>query len=560
MRLVLRLLAWRARAASAFVREREVAKLVVAGGFALLFGLVVTGEYLFFVRAFRAVLQFPVAAPALTLYALEGFLALVFVLAVVSFVVTGSAVFFRARENRLLLTTPLPLRALFLLRAVETALLTSWSFGVLALPALLALGSVWERRAGFYLAGLALLGGFVLFAAALGTLITAATAAALGHFRSRAGIVAVGGGLLALAAALLGRFVIPTQADLYALFQPGSLNGTPAAIYFLEAKFTYWPSHPFASALFGMATGGLAHRLPGALTVSLGLVLGACLLAAWPGRALFTRAIREAAEGVVVARPEGEVATPRGRAVFPVLLRGPVGALLEKDLLGFLRNPQEVGRGLFLAFLLVLYTVFLFRIPTREIQSAEEVVARLVAFTLVATGYFLTTFALRFVFPAISLEGRMAWVVFSSPLSFAHLLLAKFTLYTLGLFGVMEVLSLVGLLRLGVGLHGFVWWSLLLFLMTLTVVSVALALGTLWPNFREENAEALATNAGGLLTSALCLGYVGLVGWLGYRFFLGLLGGERPLGWVAAVAGLSLLVAAGPLWRARRAAAAFEVV
>lgn len=559
MRLILRLLAWRLRAATAFVREREMARLVVAAAFVLIFAGVMTGEYLFFQRAFRALLRFPVTGPVLTLYALEGFFAFVFVLAVVSFVVTGSAVFFRVRENRLLLTTPLRLRTIFLLRAVETGLLTSWSFGLLALPALLALGVTWERRAGFYLVGLALLGGFVLFAAAVGTLLTAAIAAALGHFRSRAGILAVGGALLVLAVALLGRFVVPTQADFYAMFQPGSLNGTPAAVYFVEAKFTYWPSHPFASALFGMAT-GLTRPLGGALATGLGLVLGACLAAGWPGGALFARAIQTAAEGVLIARPEGEAIAPRGRAVFPVLLRGPAGALLEKDLLGLVRSPQEIGRGLFLGFLLLLYTVFLFRIPIRALEGAEEVVARLLAFTLVATGYFLTTFALRFVFPAISLEGRMAWVVFSSPLAVADLLLAKFALYALGLFAVMEGLSVVGVLRLGLGPVGFAWWSLLLFLMTLTVVSIALALGILWPNFREENAEALATNAGGLLTSALCLGYVGLVGWLGYGFFLGLLRGAPPLGAVGAVAVISLLVAAGPLWRAWRATGTFEVV
>lgn len=559
MRLVLRLLAWRARAATAFVRDRELAKLVVAGAFALLFVLVMTGEYVFFLRAFRALLRFSVTGPVLTLYALEGFFALVFVIAVVSFVVTGSAVFFRVRENRLLLASPLPVRALYLLRAVETGLLTSWSFGLLALPALLALGVAWERRAGFYLAGLGLLGGFILFAAALGTLLTVTTAAALGHFRSRTGIAAVGGALLGLAVALLGRFVVPTQADFYAMFQPGSLDGTPAAVYFIETKFAYWPSHPFAGALFSMAT-GLAHRVQGPLLASLLLVFAACLAAAWPGRPLFARALWGAAEGVLVARPTGESVTPRGRPVFPVLLRGPVGALLEKDLLGFLRSPQEFGRGLFLGFLLLLYTVFLLRVPIREVEGAEEVVARLLAFTLVAAGYFLTTFALRFVFPVISLEGRMAWVIFSSPLAFADLLLAKLLLYTLGLFGVMETLSLIGPLRFGLGFAGLAWWSLLLLLMSLTVVSVALALGTLWPNFREESAEALATNAGGLLTSLVCLGYVGLVGWLGYGFFLGLLRGESSLGWVGAVAGASLLIAAGPLWRAWRRSATFEVV
>jgi len=116
--------------------------------------------------------------------------------------------------------------------------------------------------------------------------------------------------------------------------------------------------------------------------------------------------------------------------------------------------------------------------------------------------------------------------------------------------------------RLGLSAVGLSCLAGLLGLMSLTIMTVALALGVCWPEFRGRSAETLATSAGGLLTSALCLGYVAACGWLGYRLVLALLTGAPPLrlaGSLAAVALVSAAVAAGPLWLARHRRPGFEV-
>src|SRR5262249_49246821 len=174
---------------------------------------VMAGEYVFFTRSFRAVAALGVAGPPLTLYALEAFFVLIFVIAILSAVVTGSTIFFRVAENRLFLATPVPLQALFVLRSLETFVLTSWAFAILAAPALAARGVSSHRAAGFYLVGAVLLLGFLVFAGALGTFLTMAFGGLLGHFRSRVGIVGLTVGLLAVAGLLVGRSVVPTRAD-----------------------------------------------------------------------------------------------------------------------------------------------------------------------------------------------------------------------------------------------------------------------------------------------------------------------------------------------------------
>jgi ABC-2 type transport system permease protein len=503
-----------------------------------------------------------VAAPPLTLYALEAFFVLILVLGVLSAVVTGSSLFFRLTENRLLLATPVPLRALFVLRGLETVGLTSWAFVILAAPALLALGLHHARAAGFYAVSALLLLGFLVFTGALGILLTMVFGAALGHFRSRLSIVGLTVGLLAVTGLLVGRSVVPTRADFNTMFEPGLLNGTTIALHFVEEKFARWPSHPFAAAVFGLATGQGSE--PGrALLLSGLLPVAAALAALGIGGALFRRVVWHAAEGVLLARPEGPAArAPAGWPRFPVVLRGPVGALAEKELVTLARSPQEIGRAAFFAFLLALYTLLFLRVPVPDVAGTEELTARLVAFSVLATGYFLTTVALRFVFPALSLEGPAAWILFASPVPLVPLFWTRLGLYGVAGFLGFGSIALAGSVRLGLPGIGVAAVALLLGLLSATIMAVALGLGACWPDFRGRSAEALATSAGGLLTTAVCLAYVGACGWLAYRLVLALLTGAPPatLAWpLAAAVGLSFAVAAGPLWLAHRRRATLEM-
>lgn len=559
MRLVRVLLRWRLYLAAKLIRERD-ARLAVAAGFLAVFAAVMVAEYVFFARSFRAVAALGVPGPPLTLYALEAFFVLILVVGLLSAVATGSTIFFRVAENRLFLTTPVPLSALFVLRSLETFALTSWAFVVLAAPALVALGVTYDRAAGFYVLGAVLLGGFLVFTGCLGTLLTMCFGALLGHFRSRLGIIALTVGLLAGAGLAVGRSVVPTRADFNMLFEPGLFNGTTVALHFVEDKFAGWPSHAFAASVFGLATGQGSHP-QGVLLVSLVLPVLAAVLSYWGGGALFGRVIWRASEGVLLARPEGRSRPPLGWPSFPVVLRGPVGALLEKELVSVLRNPQELGRGAFFAFLLGLFTLLFLRVPVPGEAGTEDVTARLVAFSLLATGYFLTTVALRFVFPALSLEGGAAWILFTSPIRLRGLFWARLAVYSAAGFAGLGTLALAGGVRLGLSPLGFALFAAELALMSLTIMTVALALGVCWPDFRGRSAEALATSAGGLLTTALCLGYVAVSGWLGYRVILAALTGapvERVAAPALAALAVSVAVVAGPLVLARRRGGRFE--
>ncbi len=560
MRLILVLLARRLATARKIIRDREGAKAAVMGAFALLFGFVMVGEYVVFRRAFIQITQeLGRGGPALTLYTIESFLVLVWFIALASFVLAGLWVFYSAADTPLLLSAPLPLTTLYWLRAMETFAITSWAFVILGLPALLALGVSFGGGWHYYLQALAVLVLFVGFTGGTGVLLTALAGAAFRRLRTRTSILLAVVLLLGGFALLIGQHVVPSAADFTAIFEPGIYNGKPESIKFIEAKFSFWPSHPFAVTLYASATG-----LPGgsgASQVALWLApLLAVAAAHFPGRWLYRRTLPIVAEGLVFAGTWRPAAATAGRARFPRFLSGPVGCLLERDLLRLSRSPRELGQAAFLLFLLGLYIAFLFAAPLREAGEQHRTIAQLISLNLVAAGYFLTAFGLRFAFPSLSLEGQAAWVLFASPVRLFRLFLGKLVFYAALLLLVVGSVALAGTLRFASSPALLGTFALLLGLVTVTTVAVSLAFGALWPNFKDSNPESLATNAGGLATTFLCLGYVAAVGWLAQRSALALLD-ERSPGWPLLLAlAVSIAIVGGVIEAARRKLTEIEVV
>ena len=557
MTIVLRLLLRRWGALRKIVRDREGAKLAVIGVFGLLFGLVMVGEYLVFRQGLAEVLNIGHPSDALTLYILEAFLVLVLVISVISFVATGLWTFYRAADTAFLLSTPLSLTRLFWLRAAETFLLTSWAFVILGVPAFLALGAAHDGGPFFYLWALIILVLFMALAGALGTLLTVLAGALLRRYRVRAAIalatVILAGGF----ALLVGRHVVPSPADFYLIFEPGIPNGKPGSLKFIEHRFWFWPSHPLAVSLYA----GVRITTAGseALAVAAWVLPALALVAAGAiGQRLFATTLPVAAEGFgAVGRPGARRGA--GGATFPRFLRGPVGAVVERDLVGLGRSPQELARAGFIVFLLVLYTAILFVAPLDSVLQKPEAVARLFFLDLVALGYFLTAFGIRFVFPSLSLEGRGAWILFASPVSIDRLFVGKLLAYSALLLLVVGPIAMGGALRL-VSVPALLGaFGLLLGLLVVTTVTVSLAFGVLWPNFKETNPERLATNAGGLATTILCLGYVAVIGWLGQRSAEAFFAGESSLPYLVAGAGLSAAIVVAAAAAARRRLKTLEI-
>jgi ABC-2 type transport system permease protein len=151
----------------------------------------------------------------------------------------------------------------------------------------------------------------------------------------------------------------------------------------------------------------------------------------------------------------------------------------------------------------VLVLVYLFNIKTLPLHRGEPVgffYVTLVSFlNLGLAGFVLAAIAARFIFPAVSLEGRHMWLLRSSPLDLRALLWSKYWVGTIPLL--VLALILTGMTNLLLDVRPFMMAVGLVTIcgLTFAIAALALGFGALYPQFETENAAQIPTSFGGLV-------------------------------------------------------------
>jgi len=220
----------------------------------------------------------------------------------------------------------------------------------------------------------------------------------------------------------------------------------------------------------------------------------------------FTRA-QEGAERFVRggwwARALGNLLNPLGAARREFVL---------KDLKLFFRDTTQWSQLILLAALLLVY---LFNIRALPLFRGEQVPFYLVSvvsfLNLGLAGFVLASIAARFIFPAVSLEGRQMWLLRSSPLELRTLLWSKYWVGTVPLLVLALAITVLTnvilkatpfMMAVGVGT---------IVLLTLAISALALAFGALYPQFETENAAQIPTSFGGLVFMMATVALLALV-------------------------------------------------
>jgi ABC-2 type transport system permease protein len=183
-----------------------------------------------------------------------------------------------------------------------------------------------------------------------------------------------------------------------------------------------------------------------------------------------------------------------------------------KDLRIFFRDTQQWSQLILLAVLLVVY---LFNIKSLPLFSGEKtpvfLVTVLVFLNQGLAGFVLAAIAARFIFPAVSLEGKQMWLLRSSPLDLSSLLWSKYWTGTLPLL-VLAIMITAGTNVLLRASPFMMTLSLLtVVLVTFAISALALAFGAYYPRFDTENTAQIPTGIGGLMfmmTAIILLGAV----------------------------------------------------
>src|SRR5690606_27252241 len=147
-------------------------------------------------------------------------------------------------------------------------------------------------------------------------------------------------------------------------------------------------------------------------------VLGALL-----HQALYRRGFSRAQEGAVT-RNRRKLAALGARALARM---SPIRReLVLKEVRTFMRDATQWSQLILLGVLVVVYVVNVRLLPLNQ-DGLSFFLSNLIPFlNLALAGFVLASVAVRFLFPAVSLEGRTLWLLRSSPLGMRDLLWAKF--------------------------------------------------------------------------------------------------------------------------------------
>jgi ABC-2 type transport system permease protein len=191
--------------------------------------------------------------------------------------------------------------------------------------------------------------------------------------------------------------------------------------------------------------------------------------------------------------------------------------LMIKDVKMFLRDVSQWVQLLPLIALVLLYLYNFSVIDLNRVPFMTGVVKNFYAFVNLGTaGFVIATVAVRFVFPAVSSEGRAFWIVRTAPISLHDFLWSKFWTGLLPLLIFTEVLTIAANEFLDVDPFLKVVAAGAIVLMTFALVGLATGLGARYPRFGVDPTQA-AGSYGGVAFMILAVLFImltiGLLGW-----------------------------------------------
>ncbi|HWP70056.1 MAG TPA: hypothetical protein VNM36_03105 [Gemmatimonadaceae bacterium] len=416
-------------------------------------------------------------------------------------IIAALSSFFLARDLDLLMSSPVDWLSLYGSRLFETAVHSSWMVALLSVPMLAAYGVAFDGGLGYVLMAVAGFVPFLIIPAALGSAITLVLVNVFPARRTR-DILSVIGVLAAAGLVVLFRLIRPEQ-----LARPEGFRSLVEFISILRGSSSpFLPSDWLQRVLMGTLT-GRGDLLPLYLlwSTAAGLVVLGALLH-WK---LYAVGFTKAQEGAQRFAREGAGT----RALRTVL--GPLGVLRRelvlKELRLFFRDSTQWSQLILLAVLVVVYVVNIRYLPLTGDGMTFLIVNIIPFLNLALSGFVLASIAARFLFPAVSLEGRTWWLLRSSAMSMRDLLWAKYWTGTLPLL--VLAVGIVGVTDVMLQVSPFMFFISIgtITLMTFAIASLAIGFGTLYPRFESENAAQIPTSFGGLLFMMTAVGLIGAV-------------------------------------------------
>jgi ABC-2 type transport system permease protein len=406
------------------------------------------------------------------------------------------ATLFTSREVEFFHGLPISHRKLFIVRTGENLIASSFVLLLIGTASILGYAAVFQLAWYQYVL---IMSGVMLPLAAIAGILGTLEMLLLIHIGGKIGIRwMLAGAFLVYGLGLAGVYWIsdPVRIVLNAV---ASAHGRGLTGLDVGLHSSVWLPH-------GMATAALKSIVDGDAPGSI-LTIGALLSML----AVFTTVATFAGSGayysacmLIGEMTKGKKQTRHGRAWRYLDLarrwtnRPNLEAIVKRDILQFVRDPVQRIHALMMATLVVITMVFgkISILPTMHSVPAALAVVTVTLFD----GFIVASIALRFVFPAVSLEGNAFWCVRSAPISLSPLYWMKFLFWLPLILIPAEALVWATLPMAHTPRPVTMACALAMAFNVLGVVSIHLGAGAFYATQREENPVKVASSQGASVT------------------------------------------------------------
>jgi ABC-2 type transport system permease protein len=482
--------------------------LLLLGGFVL--GYLTLGYWLFR-WGLEFLYHFPLVGALLSqriLFLIFGFF---FVMLVFSNLIISYTTLFKNQETQWLLSLPIRHRDVYRWKFCESLVVSSWALIFLSAPLMLAYGGVHQVSLVFYVQVALLYAPFVVLPALLGSWLVLGLVRVLNQPVLKR-VLLIGGA----AAVLLTLFSIRPVTDAEAASANEVLSFDQLLQHTRLSLSPLLPSAWLAKSMLGWADGLvaqgafyflvlLAYALFGGL---IGFeVIGRFFYSSW-SHAQSSRAER------FQRRAEARRTRERRTSVLEMVmgwlrpLSPPVAALVLKDIRVFWRDPSQWIQFMIFFGLLCIYVANLRNVAFQIATPFWEVMIS--HLNLAASALTLSTLTTRFVYPQFSLEGRRLWILGLAPVGLGRVLMQKFWLSCITATIITVSLMVASSVMLHLPWAKVVYFAGAIALMSAALSGLAVGLGALFPNFREDNPSKIVSGFGGTLCLVVSFVYISL--------------------------------------------------
>jgi ABC-2 type transport system permease protein len=440
-----------------------------------------------------------------------------FSLLVFSNIVTSLSTFYLSGELDILLSSPVKLENIYRAKFIETIVDSSWMTLIYGLPVFIAYGMVFKSSLAYYLGLVITIVPFLIIPASIGITATMLLVNAFPARRAKDILV------------LLGLLFFVVMYILFRMLRPEKLvdpDTFPTLVQYLTAMRapvspllpSYWATETLSPLLRTIKGESLFYLLMLWSTAAASIVIGE-----WVCGRIYYTGWSHSQEGRKSPISRSRTADAFFR-MMSLPFRGKMRAIVLKDVKLFFRDTSQWSQ-LFLLFALMVVYIYSFKLlPLERAAMPSFYLQNLLSFlNLGMVGFVTSAVAVRFVFPAVSLEGASFWIIRAAPISIRDFLWGKFWSSLLPLLVLAEVLIVLSNTLLKVTPFMMNLGIVTVFMMTFGITSLGVGLGAVFPKFKHENVAQIPTGFGGIVYMLLTMLFISVVivleAWPVYRIF-----------------------------------------